>query len=134
VVSREAADDAVRIVLPDAITVHADADLLARAIGNLVRNAIRHAGRAASITLRAETVGRAVFIIVEDEGPGVPPEALARLGEPLFRPEAARSRETGGAGLGLAIVKSCAEACGGDVHFENREPRGFRAILRLPVA
>jgi two-component system sensor histidine kinase CpxA len=132
--SREVADDAVRVDLPAHLAVRADADLLSRALGNLVRNAIRHAGRAAAITLRAETLRGAVFIIVEDEGPGVPPEALARLGEPLFRPEAARSRETGGAGLGLAIVKSCAEACGGDVHFENREPRGFRAILRLPVA
>ncbi len=134
VVAREAADDAVRIDLPAPLAVRADADLLARALGNLVRNALRHAGRASGITLRAEILRGAVFIIVEDEGPGVPPEALARLGEPLFRPEAARSRETGGAGLGLAIVKSCAEACGGDVHFENREPRGFRAILRLPAA
>ncbi len=134
VIAREAADDAVRVDLPDTLAVRADADLLARALSNLVRNALRHAGRAAAITLHAENARDAVDIIVEDEGPGVPADALARLGEPLFRPEAARSRETGGAGLGLAIVKSCAEACGGDVRFENRQPRGFRAILRLPVA
>ncbi|HTJ79533.1 MAG TPA: HAMP domain-containing sensor histidine kinase [Rariglobus sp.] len=133
VIAREAADDAVRVDLPVHLAVLADADLLARAIGNLVRNALRHAGRAA-ITLRTETSGDDVFIIVEDEGPGVPPDSLARLGEPLFRPESARSRETGGAGLGLAIVKSCVEACGGGVRFENREPHGFRAVLRLPAA
>jgi len=131
VIAREAADDAVHVDLPADLAVRADADLLARALGNLVRNALRHAGRSAAITLRTETAADAVLIIVEDEGPGVPPDALARLGEPLFRPEAARSRETGGAGLGLAIVKSCAEACGGGVRFENREPHGFRAILRL---
>lgn len=153
VLAREAADDAVTVQLPESLAVRADADLLARAIGNLVRNALRHAGRNSQITLRAETergvsmpastvrntttsAGSAtcVALIVEDEGPGVPPEALARLGEPLYRPEAARTRETGGAGLGLAIVKSCVEACGGSVHFENRTPKGFRVTLRLPAA
>ncbi len=132
--TREAADDAVRVEIPADLAVRADADLLARALGNLVRNALRHAGRAAGITLRTEIAGETVRIIVEDQGPGVPPEALGRLGEPLFRPETARTRETGGAGLGLAIVKSCVEACGGSVQFENRTPRGFRAILRLTAA
>ncbi|HSI10161.1 MAG: sensor histidine kinase [Rariglobus sp.] len=132
--AREAADDAVTVNLPPSLHVRADADLLARAVGNLVRNALRHAGRTSHIALRAETDGDFVLIIVEDEGPGVPPDALARLGEPLFRPEAARTRETGGAGLGLAIVKSCVEACGGTVRFDNRSPRGFRATLRLPAA
>ncbi|MDF3058820.1 MAG: hypothetical protein K0R17_3035 [Rariglobus sp.] len=134
VLAREAADDAVNVIIPDALTVRADADLLARALGNLVRNALRHAGRAAGITLRAAIEGDAVLIIVEDEGPGVPDEALARLGEPLFRPEAARTRETGGAGLGLAIVKSCMEACGGTASFANRTPHGLRVTLRLPAA
>ncbi len=134
VLAREAANDAVTIVdLPDSLAVRADADLLARALGNLVRNALRHAGRSSAITLRAEASGDSVNIIVEDTGPGVPAEALVRLGEPLFRPESARTRETGGAGLGLAIVKSCVEACGGTVRFENREPHGFRAVLSLPA-
>lgn len=138
VISREAANDAVTVSISASLHARADADLLARAVGNLVRNALRHAGRhagrAANIALRAEADGDRVLIIVEDEGPGVPADSLARLGEPLFRPEAARTRETGGAGLGLAIVKSCVEACGGTVRFENRSPRGFRATLRLPAA
>ncbi len=131
VLAREAADDAVHITIPETLAVRADADLLSRALGNIIRNALRHAGRASAITLHTETDGDAVIIIIEDEGPGVPPEALARLGEPLFRPEAARNRDTGGAGLGLAIVKSCVEACGGTVRFENRIPSGFRVTLRL---
>jgi two-component system, OmpR family, sensor histidine kinase CpxA len=133
VISREAANDAVTVSIPASLHARADADLLARAVGNLVRNALRHAGRAANIALRAEADGDCVLIIVEDDGPGVPADALARLGEPLFRPEAARTRETGGAGLGLAIVKSCVEACGGTVRFDNRSPRGFRTTLRLPA-
>ena len=71
---------------------------------------------------------------VADHGPGVPPEALARLFDPFFRPETARTRETGGVGLGLAIVKSCVEACGGRVAVRNREPSGLELIFMLRVA
>ncbi len=134
VLGREAAADAVAVDLPRGLAVRADADLLARAIGNLLRNALRYAGRDAAITLCAHRVDTGVEIVVEDAGPGVPREALARLGEPFFRPEIARQRETGGAGLGLAIVRACVEACGGSVHFANREPQGLRASLRLPLA
>ena len=134
VLAREAADDAVRVELPAGLTVQADAALLDRAVGNLVRNALRHAGREAGITVRAETAGDRVRVIIEDAGPGVPAEALTRLGEPLFRPEVARTREGGGTGLGLAIVKTCVEACGGTVEFAQREPRGLRVTLGLTAA
>jgi two-component system, OmpR family, sensor histidine kinase CpxA len=56
------------------------------------------------------------------------------LGEPFFRPESARARETGGVGLGLSIVRAGVEACGGTVKFANREPHGLRVTLRLAVA
>ena len=48
--------------------------------------------------------------------------------------EIARARETGGVGLGLAIVRSSVAACGGEVHFSNRTPHGFRAEIRLSSA
>lgn len=130
-VAREAAADAVTIDVPDGLQALADSDLLTRAVTNLVRNAIRHAGRDGGIVVRARAEGGRVELVVEDCGPGVPPEALARLGEPFFRPESARARETGGAGLGLAIVRAAVEACGGAVEFANREPRGLRVTLRL---
>ena len=131
VLAREAADDAVRVTIPDGLAVLADASLLDRAVGNLVRNALRHAGREACVTVRTETQGSEVRLIVEDTGPGVPIEALERLGEPLFRPDVARTQEGGGAGLGLAIVKTGVEACGGTVEFSLRSPHGLRVTLRL---
>lgn len=134
VLSREAAADAVTLDLTAGLAVLADADLLTRAISNLVRNALRYAGHGGTINLRARRLDAQVEISVEDTGPGVPPEALERLGEPFFRPETARLRETGGVGLGLAIVRGCAEACGGTVHFANRVPHGFAATLRIPAA
>ncbi len=128
---REQATERVTVALPEGIAVRADAALLARALGNLVRNALRYTAPTDAIRLTATRSGSGVIVVVEDEGPGVPPEALARLGEPFYRPETARTRETGGAGLGLAIVRTSVTACGGEVQFSNREPHGFRAEVRL---
>lgn len=134
VLAREDPQHAVVRIGAGSLAVQADETLLARAVGNLVRNAVRYAGDGGQIRLVAQREGPSVMIAVEDEGPGVPAAALARLGEPFFRPELARTRETGGVGLGLAIVRSGIAACGGEVRFSNRTPRGFRAELRLPAA
>ena len=131
---REQATGRVAVSISNEIEVRADGALLTRAIGNLVRNAVRYTGANAAIFITAVTSGEGVRITVDDEGPGVGPEALARLGEPFYRPETARTRETGGVGLGLAIVRSSVAACGGEVHFSNRTPHGFRAEIRLSAA
>jgi two-component system sensor histidine kinase CpxA len=117
--------------IPEELHVLASRDLLARAIGNLVRNALRYAGSAGTITLSAESNDGQVRLRISDLGPGVPEDSLARLGEPFYRPDAARTREDGGVGLGLAIVRSCIEACKGSVQFRNRKPAGFEAELTL---
>ena len=122
-VAREAqgkTDIAVKV--DAALKVIADPDLLARAIGNILRNAVRYAGDAGPITLSASVRGAEVLLAITDSGPGVAPETLHRLFDPFYRPESARTREGGGAGLGLAIVKSCVEACGGAVAVKNAEP------------
>jgi two-component system, OmpR family, sensor histidine kinase CpxA len=134
VLNREAAGDRVTLSTPADLRVKADPDLLARALGNLVRNALRYAAEAGPITVTAAHNNGRVTIAVEDLGPGVPPADLDRLGEPFFRPELARTRETGGVGLGLAIVRNSIAACGGEVRFANRTPHGFRAELRLAAA
>jgi two-component system sensor histidine kinase BaeS len=68
-----------------------------------------------------------------DSEPGVPPEALPRLFERLFRVEASRNREHGGSGLGLAIVKSIVEAHGGTVTARAGSMGGLHIEARLPV-
>lgn len=134
VLAREGATDRARLAIPAGLHVQADADLLSRALGNLIRNAVRYAGEAGPCTLSAEPAGNRVILAVEDDGPGVPPADLDRLGEPFFRPELARTRESGGVGLGLAIVRSSIAACRGEVRFANRTPHGLRAELRLAAA
>ncbi|MBL9205994.1 MAG: HAMP domain-containing histidine kinase [Opitutaceae bacterium] len=131
VVAREGGTARIAVAVPPQLKVRGDAPLLARALGNLIRNAVRYAGDLEPIVVDARVDGDWVKISVDDHGPGVSPEALSRLGEPFYRPEAARTRETGGVGLGLAIVRSAVTACGGEVHFANRTPHGFHAEIRL---
>jgi two-component system sensor histidine kinase CpxA len=118
----------------EALYVQGYEAMIQRAVSNLVRNAKRYAADGAGpIEIQAWTAGSRVHLAVRDRGPGVPEAALARLGEPFFRPEAARSRATGGFGLGLAIVRRCMAACDAEVGFRNRPGGGFEADMSLPV-
>lgn len=123
----------VALNLMTGLVVLAEPTLLERALGNLLRNALRYGGDG-PIHLAAHTEGDKAVLSVFDEGPGVPPESLARLGEPFYRPEAARTREGGGVGLGLAIVRSSVEACQGLLVLRNRAPHGFLAEIHLKRA
>jgi two-component system sensor histidine kinase CpxA len=129
--------DATRVVLdvPPALQVAARPALLSRALANLVRNADRYGGVSGTpMDISASADSGRVKLWVRDRGPGVPDAALARLGEPFYRPELARSRATGGFGLGLAIVRRCIAECDGEVKFSNREGGGFQAELTLNAA
>jgi two-component system sensor histidine kinase CpxA len=136
VVAREAngSDGRLRIEIDETLAALADPGLLSRALGNVVRNSIRYAGQHGSIVIAARPDGERVSMRISDEGPGVPDAVLHRLFDPFFRPEAARTRESGGFGLGLAIVKSCVEACGGGVAVRNRQPHGLEVEFTLQRA
>jgi two-component system, OmpR family, sensor histidine kinase CpxA len=133
VAAREASGHDLRTEIPDDCTARAHPQLLGRALANVIRNAVRYAGDAGPIAIRAATRGGQVELVVSDAGPGVPPEALSRLFDPFFRIEADRARATGGAGLGLAIVKTCVEAMKGTVTARNASP-GFEVRIVLPAA
>ncbi len=103
---------------------------LRRMLANLVDNAVRYGGGA---MLSAGREGDEIWLTVEDDGPGVPQDALARLTAPFERLEVSRGRQTGGAGLGLAIVQALADSQGGRLVVENRTQGGLRAALRLSI-
>jgi two-component system sensor histidine kinase CpxA len=135
VIDREAGDGlSVRAEIPAGLKAMAEPELLARALANLVRNALRYAGNAGPITMNAAAQDEQVTLSVADSGPGVPEETLQRIFDPFFRVEASRSRDTGGVGLGLAIVKTCVEACQGKVTAHNRKPAGLRVDITLRAA
>ena len=105
--------------------------VLRRAIGNLVDNAV---AQGQSVGVRLHEAPGELRIVVEDDGPGIPPADLARATEPYVRLDAARSLDGGGVGLGLAIVRDAAASHGGRLVLENRAEGGLRASLVLPRA
>lgn len=116
------------------LAVMADRGLLNRALGNLVRNAMRYAGEDGPISIDAEPAHDGLIAIkVRDHGPGIPDKELQHILDPFYRPDEARTRERGGAGLGLAIVKTCIEASGGKIRCANADP-GFEVTILLPMA
>ncbi len=135
VAAREADETAKFVIdVPSGLKVMAEPDLLARALGNVLRNAIRYAADAGPITLTARAENELVRISIADSGPGVPPENLPRIFDPFYRVDSSRTRQTGGAGLGLTIVRSCMEACGGRATADNRPEGGLEVTLYLPKA
>ena len=131
IVAREAAGHPVEIAIDEDAAVLANADLLARALANVIRNAVRYAGDAGPLEITAAPDGDRLRLSLADHGPGVPEDALPRLFDPFFRLEPDRARATGGAGLGLAIVKTCLEACHGAVSARNRPPHGLEIQFLL---
>jgi signal transduction histidine kinase len=116
------------VVADELPAVAIDANDLAELLGNLVDNAAKWAD--AEIRIRAARDGAMVLVKVEDDGPGVPPQALAELGKRGVRLD----ERVAGTGLGLAIVRELIEAYGGSLSLANREEGGFRAEIRLAVA
>lgn len=104
-----------------------DADSFERVLLNLVSNAARYAR--SCVTVEIGSSEGFVELTVSDDGPGIAPEHLGRLGERFFRPDEARSRQDGGVGLGLAIARSLAENHGGDLVIESR--LGVGTVVRV---
>jgi len=104
--------------------------LLEVVLGNLLDNAIKHAGRGAHVVVEASGRAGEVEVSVNDNGIGIPLEHLPRVFERFFRGEA--SRTTPGAGLGLALVKHIVEAHGGRASVASRPGEGTTMRVLLP--
>jgi two-component system sensor histidine kinase TctE len=114
------------------ITLIGDTVLLREMLGNLIDNATRYGSRGdgvITVGLRVDDQGGCV-LSVQDNGPGVAPDLVPRLGERFFR---AIGNGHDGTGLGLAIVREIAERHGADVVFINHtDPHGLRVEIRFP--
>ncbi len=118
VLLREPADEAL---------LSGDRDLLAGAVANLLDNALKYAGEGAVIRLGTLEKPDGFVLTVQDNGPGVPPAQLERLGLRFHRLDP----QAPGHGLGLASVQAVAALHGGRLRFENADP-GLRALIELP--
>jgi signal transduction histidine kinase len=116
------------------MTLLGNADLLRRAIENVVRNAIFYTTEKTPIEISlSRTAPEIASIEVADRGPGVPAAALGHLFEPFYRVDAARTRATGGAGVGLAICQRVVQLHGGVARARNNAPHGLIVAIELPM-
>lgn len=115
------------------IHVRGRAELLHRALENVLRNALRHTpeGGKVALEVHADAGGNSLRLAILDQGPGVPEKELDSIFEPFFRGGGAQS--TDGHGLGLAIARRVVEAHGGSVRASNRAGGGLCVEIVLPV-
>jgi signal transduction histidine kinase len=103
-------------------------DALARAVRNLIDNAVKYA-KCATVGVRA--VGQGVEIVVRDDGPGIASDDIPLAMEPFERLSRAREDDRGGFGLGLAVARAIAEGHEGQLILKSNHPHGLIATLRL---
>ena len=113
------------------VPVRADRLRLEQVLANLLDNAIKYTDRG-RVVARLGTDPRVVWCEVEDTGPGIAPEAQARVFERFYRIDSARSRERGGTGLGLSIAKHIMELHGGTIGMRSEPGRGSTFRFELP--
>ena len=101
-----------------------------RCLTNLVGNALRYA---TAVRLQAVRGRTSVEIMVDDNGPGIPPEKYEDVFRPFFRLDQSRNVDTGGVGLGLTIARDIARSHGGDVSLAASPLGGLRVVVRIPT-
>jgi signal transduction histidine kinase len=116
----------------DEVFVRGDAGALRQVLLNLLDNAVKFgpAGQLVTIDLRSQA--EAVLLSVEDEGPGVPETERQRIFKAFERGR--RTNGSGGAGIGLAVVQQIVRAHRGEITVANRDLRGARFTVALPLA
>ncbi len=127
----------VRATTQPGLLVSGVRDLVDQAALILVDNAIKYNRPGGEVDVRAERRGERVALIVQDTGPGVALEHLARLGERFYRPDKARTRQAGndgGAGLGISIARGVAALHDGTLTFSSAPGQGLTVTLELPGA
>lgn len=101
---------------------------------NLLENSLQYTDAPGRLRLALQVEdGLTATLTVEDSAPGVPPEGMAHLFEPLYRADASRSRQTGGSGLGLAICQAIVRSHGGRIAAQPSAWGGLCVVARLPL-
>ena len=103
---------------------------ISRCLANLIGNAVRYAEH---VAVRAGRRGDGIEVIIDDDGPGIPPDKRDEVFRAFFRLEGSRNPKTGGVGLGLTIARDVVRGHGGEIQLEDSPQGGLRVRLRLPL-
>lgn len=123
----------LRRIAPNLPAFFCDADLMAQAFTNLIANAVSYSPSKTEIMVEARASDDALVIQVEDQGYGIPADALPRIFEKFYRVPRLEDAETQGTGLGLALVREIVELHGGRVTVESEPGVGSTFSVRLPL-
>jgi signal transduction histidine kinase len=99
---------------------------------NLISNALRYSDHNEKVRVSATRESGDLVIAVEDRGPGFSADQVSRFGEPFYRGDPSRTRDTGGYGLGIYLAKLVAEAHGGSLVIDQSYEEGARLVATLP--
>lgn len=113
-------------------TLKVDARRMLRVFSNLISNAIKYSPKGGTITIGARSTPRSIFVWVQDEGFGIPPQSQSKIFNRFYRVNDGDRRIAGGLGLGLALVKEIVEAHRGKVWVESKEGKGSTFFVELP--
>ena len=131
-ISLERKEQKLRIQAQEGI-VYGDRELLASLFLNLIDNARKASAPGKEIFLSGQVVPGGYSFTVEDQGGGLPEEAVPRITEAFYMVDKSRSRKEGGAGLGLALCQKIVDLHQGSWHFDNQPGVGLRVTVRLGI-
>ena len=114
--------------------VSADRERVHQVLFNLLDNAFRFTPPGGRVTVTAVRENGACEVMVEDTGPGIPPEHLPLVFERFYRVDPSRSRNDGGTGIGLAIARSVVEGHGGRIWADSEPGKGSTFSFLVPLA
>lgn len=124
--------DVTLVVATDQALVACSAELLHRALENVLRNAVRHSPDNGSITVTLSSTGDDYRIEVQDQGPGLQEAELSKIFDAFYRADESRTPGEAGYGLGLAIARRAIGLHGGDISARNCNP-GLCVAITLPA-
>jgi len=122
----------LRVEMGHLESVAADREAMVRIVKTLLRNAVKYAPEEGNVLVGAQTLENNLYVFVEDDGPGIPKEALERLGRPFEQARAKMANGMKGAGLGLAIAKALTELHGGELRLCSPPGEGAMALVQIP--
>jgi two-component system, OmpR family, sensor histidine kinase CpxA len=115
-------------------TLRGDPLLIASAVENVIRNAIKYTPPDSTVDVTATVTADHAQIVVRDHGTGIPEADLSRVFLPFYRVDGSRDRESGGTGLGLSIAQRAVASQGGTIRADNAEGGGLQVTVTLPIA
>jgi len=114
------------------LAIEADQAAVERILTTLMRNAVKFAPEGGAVEVGAEAIADRIYFYVQDDGPGVAAEDIARLGRPFEQGDVVMANGMKGSGLGLAIANSLVELHGGALRLGSRPGEGAVAVVALP--